>query len=827
MAKQRSRHATSAKPRILLYRLADVPIARHLTALFDAPPALTRAPFFACPRAHEDRVNPIFDVPERALPEEVAKNALSFAETFTVNVVDAAALGLRSDAGMCFGFHSTLSFDEARAAFEKAGLEVLLYRDFVAERSRPFSEAEAMQRAEAFFADSKDPLPMGDRAGRALSGAVERWSDTSDRVLSELQRRAPGAWPSFRVSGASLEGGLDRMGLLAARLVALGRTEAAILGAMARGRLGAPLWPSFDYFLVGKLARIDAVLERVVAEDPAIAPAVVERILTSAKELACIPAVRAAVLALVARGTHASLFTARALAAVLDTCGEDASAFVTREHLRLAEERAEPELAELAARLCRGAPANHGKTPARVAEAALEGEAEGRRRKALVAAAQAEDVETARRTLDRLKESPVEDAGFFLQVLAILVEHAPSLTHSLVVSTLIDLAQRARPTEAQRRQLAQVVFRALFRHPSQFLAHHFDKLRALGAERIPRLIEILEAALASAHVAGEHEYCATRERLEEAARDGWNPASIVMFRYATEALLELARVGDSSVGDAITRSARGWSEAMTWVFAAGARVLAAEKYGDVSGETLRESRQGKALCLAAFEVVPRGDGRVALSKVLVRLGSLPGGEPKPPRSPIPGKLPLEVSEALRLRDKLGVEAALPPGKPITAEGERALVRELGARVPEELRALYRLVDGIGRAELVASGALPDLQHDLETWVKSHLEEAKGEDELGCSEGIDLRLLPVERLLAIGKGAGGDFFVLAPHVRVTGGGLPVLRFVHDELCTVRPHSRSIGEFLAKLVVDAWQRVNVAEDRVERLLRDGGFRVKVDG
>jgi hypothetical protein len=52
--------------------------------------------------------------------------------------------------------------------------------------------------------------------------------------------------------------------------------------------------------------------------------------------------------------------------------------------------------------------------------------------------------------------------------------------------------------------------------------------------------------------------------------------------------------------------------------------------------------------------------------------------------------------------------------------------------------------------------------------------------------------PIERLVPIGKGAGGDIFFLDPGFR---RGEPVLRCVHDEGPTFRVEASSLGAYVA--------------------------------
>ena len=64
---------------VLLYRLGDVPAARHAIPIFDLPPAYLDLAFYLLPDDHHEKVTLFDALPEPAVADEVDRHFLQVA----------------------------------------------------------------------------------------------------------------------------------------------------------------------------------------------------------------------------------------------------------------------------------------------------------------------------------------------------------------------------------------------------------------------------------------------------------------------------------------------------------------------------------------------------------------------------------------------------------------------------------------------------------------------------------------------------------------------------------------------------------------------------
>lgn len=166
---------------------------------------------------------------------------------------------------------------------------------------------------------------------------------------------------------------------------------------------------------------------------------------------------------------------------------------------------------------------------------------------------------------------------------------------------------------------------------------------------------------------------------------------------------------------------------------------------------------------------------------------------------LPPTLPVDVTEALALLTRYVVDRETIELRPAPKPSAVATAAKLVA-MPKDLLALYAACDGVGR-HVAPVASLRALQRGFASEVRRLVKDH--EDEVRERGALDVRSLsPIEELVAIGTDGGGDTFFVDARRKTSEDTVPVLRFVHDEACVVRPEAPSIGAFVAARVLEAW-------------------------
>jgi cell wall assembly regulator SMI1 len=277
------------KPRIVLFTLDDVPVARRLREAIPASGPVRLCAHYTHAQEHKALAAPLHAVPEPDLEAGVAEDILAVDEAVAELFRPEALLG--HEDVLTFGFHPGVDVPRAAKLLAKGGFEVVHYADFVRERLIAESRDEALARATEAFeaaipaksvrttllaflrgeaaavpgkalrdAKTKGYTSANEVCAAALGPVVERWNpEITGRVLDLwVAARAPFDQLSFADGPDEL--GADRSGALAAALEARGVHPAIALSC-------APPWPSRAFLATATLARGPAFLAAAAALD--------------------------------------------------------------------------------------------------------------------------------------------------------------------------------------------------------------------------------------------------------------------------------------------------------------------------------------------------------------------------------------------------------------------------------------------------------------------------------------------------------------------------------------------------------------------------------
>jgi cell wall assembly regulator SMI1 len=286
MAKPRS---SAKKPRVVLFTLDDVPVARRLREAIPASDPVRLCAHYAHAQAHKALAAPLHAVPEPDLEAGVAEDILAVdeavAELFRPDVL------LDDDGVLTFGFHPGVDVPRAAKLLAKGGFEVVRYADFMRERLTAESRDEALARATAAFeaaipsksvrttllaflrgeativpgkalrgAKTSGYTSVNDVCAVALGPAVERWDPEITGRLLDLWVAARAPFELLSFGDGPDELGADRAGMLADALEARGVHPAIALACV-------PPWRSRSFLATATLPSGAALLAAAAALD--------------------------------------------------------------------------------------------------------------------------------------------------------------------------------------------------------------------------------------------------------------------------------------------------------------------------------------------------------------------------------------------------------------------------------------------------------------------------------------------------------------------------------------------------------------------------------
>ncbi len=248
MARPRS---SEKKPRIVLFTLDDVPVARRLREVIPASDPVRRCVHYAYAKEHSDLAALLRAVPEADLDDGVAENVMAIDDALAELFRPESLLG--EDGELVCGFHPGVEIPRAAKLLQKGGFAVVQYADFMRERLAVESRDEALARATEAFEASIPAQPLraallaflrgeaavapgaalrsaeatgdasvSDVCQAALGPVVERWNpEITGRVL-DLWVAARGPFDRLSLDQGEDELGADRAGALADALEARG-----------------------------------------------------------------------------------------------------------------------------------------------------------------------------------------------------------------------------------------------------------------------------------------------------------------------------------------------------------------------------------------------------------------------------------------------------------------------------------------------------------------------------------------------------------------------------------------------------------------------------
>jgi len=357
----------------------------------------------------------------------------------------------------------------------------------------------------------------------------------------------------------------------------------------------------------------------------------------------------------------------------------------------------------------------------------------------------------------------------------------------LAVSTLIGLAiETGAVTDDLSERAARARFRQATEQPATNATISMNALQPLGSRSVPLLIDLMRRWLPDTGI---------KEALSGLAYSSYDGA----LAYVEEAIYELVAHKDKkSAAAALADYARTWSDDHIGVFLA---VVTSDAHYE---DDTTWSKRGKFVAHILPVIAPQARKARSTAALFKRAEQSFGAAPvfTPPAT-----LPTSVSEAFDLVQACGLDdESLGITSPCPSEQIAALA--------EPLRGLFAQTDGLGvRSDGIPPVAkikqLRKLQKDFVAAVKSSMRHP----EDGCDDdAIDLRWLPPpEELVAFGTAQGGDIFFIDPSNEAP---VPVLRFVHDEAVTARVEACSVGEFVARTILDQWERLVGGKKSIQR-------------
>ena len=277
----RAKTAPTKPPAVLLFKLEDWPLSRHLFALLPPPGAYASAPCYYYSKKHRGHAARLEALPERpvAATDERAMFALidaALAPYFESGEADGSLEGEGTH-----GFHADIDVATARSALQEGGFRLLEVPELLASLTRPEAEGETLRKVVrlqkalvkarllparelaslvSYLASGGAPPDVDVEAGRLLGtlvihGAIERWNAVHERALALVLRVK--AWPSLAPPpDGPEEAGLDRFGMLAERLYAAGFGPRDLARAAYLGATDDDL-ASEHHHVLGLLSRVD------------------------------------------------------------------------------------------------------------------------------------------------------------------------------------------------------------------------------------------------------------------------------------------------------------------------------------------------------------------------------------------------------------------------------------------------------------------------------------------------------------------------------------------------------------------------------------------
>lgn len=279
---------TKSKPNVVVFRLDDLPAARHAVAAFDLPEPVQRAPFYAHGIEAKGRSKLFQRVRETPLPGPVVKRGFALCDA----LIELIALPDESPIGedqWSRGFHADATYAQMVESFEADGFQVLTIAELAARTAKPRAvEASRTKLARAAKALSKEvpastvtsvvrwleeggeepDVPaslLGPLASILLDEAIETWGPMEDRLFAlAAKRRTLGALAEDPAS----EGiGIDRWGLLSERLARAGWSPQEIEDAWLDGMLGERDWASAKWFAMSFLPRLETTAQHILGRN--------------------------------------------------------------------------------------------------------------------------------------------------------------------------------------------------------------------------------------------------------------------------------------------------------------------------------------------------------------------------------------------------------------------------------------------------------------------------------------------------------------------------------------------------------------------------------
>ncbi len=317
------------------------------------------------------------------------------------------------------------------------------------------------------------------------------------------------------------------------------------------------------------------------------------------------------------------------------------------------------------------------------------------------------------------------------------------------------------------------------------------KLAARSGRLAAELIDGLLQASLGPKPKIHRDHRATRERLTEAFRAGWNPLNVQFAGYLSAvgcAVFGSKHDWDKETARQARRSrelARGladaskrWNEEMLWVFLHAC--LLRTKTGDSLDRKAIKARPWIADVVASLAPPEKGPGAELYAKVArsmgVKVATAPSGSPSLPR-----KLPSALKDVAALVDSLGLtQKELPRRAGASARGVKNAAKALGKPLPRSLGELYRRWDGLGAGNPVRIARVPQL-------AALNRSFAEWRERVGAK--------PRPELIAFGTFEGSANFLFLEPKRET-----VFLFDHAD-DSRRRYAKSVAALVASLALGA--------------------------
>ena len=246
--------------RVFLYRLRDIPAARHASPLFDLPPGYLDLAFYLCDEEHSSQMTLFKALKEPKIPGALEKRVHALNGAIVDLINEGGNPPVEADAR---GFHAGASYEDVSARFAADGFTVVHAADFVSAALRPRDVATsraALARVEKAMSGHRDSRAID---STLVDEAIETWSDVEEAAFGRLAEAR--ALSGLRPTEGEEPSCVYRWGLLADRLRRAGFTEEDVEDAWVHGLAGDRQWPSTEWFALSLLPRLAAVMGRILA----------------------------------------------------------------------------------------------------------------------------------------------------------------------------------------------------------------------------------------------------------------------------------------------------------------------------------------------------------------------------------------------------------------------------------------------------------------------------------------------------------------------------------------------------------------------------------